>query len=298
MERYGERRGARTPAVDGEHPGPHVGAAANVETLALARKIEAGQVSGLRSCVAAALELFPDCGAVLLEVAGGVAPYCGQGSALNDAVGLGMNGPVTRVQVESITEFYRSRDVPPRAMCASYADASLAQELESAGYLPIEKQSVLVAELDRVQARRDPRIVESTDALDWAMHSARGFKNGDVPTEEELRTPRIIAATRATVLEGREHGEIAITGAMDVLEDFAALFAASTMPAHRGRGWQTALILDRFARAREAGARFAWAGAEPASASERNFLRCGFQLLGTRVLWEKPGSPEKETDHG
>jgi hypothetical protein len=62
-------------------------------------------------------------------------------------------------------------------------------------------------------------------------------------------------------------------------DEFVALF--------RRRGWQIAMIADRMARAREAGARFLRGTARPASSSERNFHRCGFVTLYTRALWER-----------
>jgi GNAT superfamily N-acetyltransferase len=71
--------------------------------------------------------------------------------------------------------------------------------------------------------------------------------------------------------------------------DHATLFAGSTHPAFRRQGWHTELIRDRVARARDAGARLVHAPAGPGSASERNFLRCGFIRLYTRVLWGKAG---------
>jgi hypothetical protein len=74
---------------------------------------------------------------------------------------------------------------------------------------------------------------------------------------------------------------------MDVRDGCAALFAGSTMAAFRNRGWQIAMIRDRIARARDEGARWMRATARPTSTSERNFIRCGFQTLYTRTLWQR-----------
>ncbi len=74
---------------------------------------------------------------------------------------------------------------------------------------------------------------------------------------------------------------------MDVRGDCATLFGGSTLTSFRKHGLHGALIRERIAQARDAGARFMRAGATPGSTSERNFQRCGFVTLYTRTLWER-----------
>jgi len=67
--------------------------------------------------------------------------------------------------------------------------------------------------------------------------------------------------------------------------EIAGFFGAATAPAHRGRGWQSALIADRAARGVERGARFGRATTRLGTVSEQNFRRAGFVVLYTRTTW-------------
>jgi hypothetical protein len=58
-----------------------------------------------------------------------------------------------------------------------------------------------------------------------------------------------------------------------------------TVPAARGRGMQEALI-DYRLRALPAGT-IATAEVSPGSGSERNYLRCGFEIAYARTHWRK-----------
>ena len=66
----------------------------------------------------------------------------------------------------------------------------------------------------------------------------------------------------------------------------AGFFGASTLPAFRRRGVQTALLRARMERAREAKCDLAVCLAQPGSSSGRNATRLGFQVLYTRVKFE------------
>jgi GNAT superfamily N-acetyltransferase len=70
-------------------------------------------------------------------------------------------------------------------------------------------------------------------------------------------------------------------------EGVAQLTGAATAPAHRGRGVQTALLSARLADAASAGCDIAVVTAQPASKSQRNVQRRGFDLLYTRAVLVK-----------
>ncbi len=77
-------------------------------------------------------------------------------------------------------------------------------------------------------------------------------------------------------------------GAMTLHHDVAVLGGASTLPAHRGRGAQAALLDCRLRRAAEAGCTLAVATARSGSASAANLRRAGFRLH-RRTTWTHPG---------
>ena len=74
---------------------------------------------------------------------------------------------------------------------------------------------------------------------------------------------------------------------MILRDGVAGLFGASTLPAFRGRGVQTALLETRLARAVEAKCDLAVCLARPGSSSQRNVMKQGFATLYTRVKFER-----------
>jgi GNAT superfamily N-acetyltransferase len=89
---------------------------------------------------------------------------------------------------------------------------------------------------------------------------------------------------RFLVLDGET--PIAAAG-MTFHGDVAVLGAASTLPAHRGRGAQPELLRRRLEAAASAGSTLAVATARPGSPSAANLDRAGFRLH-RRSAWTKP----------
>lgn len=259
-----------------------------IDTRALAEAIERAEIGGRRKCVDAARQIAAQLGAEIIEIAGGVAPFVGAGSPLSEAAGLGLFAEVSAGDISRLTDFYATHRTPPRIAVSAVAPLELSRLLARSGFWPVELQNVLAADLGSAAFARDDRIAEGIDPWVWGRASAAGFVARE-PTEDEVLVGAIIGAIPSvTKLQVVLEGSIAATAAMDVEGELAALFAASTAPAARVQGWQTALIRDRVARARERGARHAHAAAGVATRSERNFRRLGFQVLYTRTVWERP----------
>src|SRR5579864_300148 len=115
--------------------------------LALARRLEGCDAWGNARCVSTLGALYPDVGAQVIPVAGGYAMYAGPDSPLTQAIGLGMNGPVTVADVERMEEFYQTRGTPVHievsALAAGHcqaADQSLHVLLAERGY-QVEERS-------------------------------------------------------------------------------------------------------------------------------------------------------------
>ncbi|HVR46594.1 MAG TPA: GNAT family N-acetyltransferase [Candidatus Binatia bacterium] len=257
-------------------------------TPELAEAIRRAEIAGIRCGLDTARRLRPDTGVAGVEIAGGLAAFFGPESPVSEAFGVGTSAPVTAAEIAAITEFYESRASTARVFVSPLAHPTLGVGLAAAGYAPAEYENVLASGTFEPYARRDDRLRAAADLHAWARASAAAFLDGGAVTPEDEHLALTIAASDGvTAVEGIEDGSIVATGAMDVRGDCAALFAASTMPGFRGRGWHLALIADRIARARDAGARFLRATARPGSVSERNFHRCGFTTLYTRLLWER-----------
>ena len=88
------------------------------------------------------------------------------------------------------------------------------------------------------------------------------------------------------VLLVREGAAVA-TGGLHVADGVGRLGAATTLPAARGRGAQSALIAARCALAAGQGARLVTVTAEPGSASLRNLRRAGFVERCTVTQWAR-----------
>ena len=86
----------------------------------------------------------------------------------------------------------------------------------------------------------------------------------------------------------RRNGEVAGAGGMRIANGVAQLCGAGTLPAHRRRGVQTALLQHRLADAGRAGCDVAVVTTQPGSVSQQNVQRQGFELLYTRAILVKP----------
>ena len=259
-------------------------------TRELAALIESSECRLLRSFFEAAKRLRPESGFECLEIDGaGFAAFLGTASPLSHAMLAPFDTAVPRADLERLTCFFHDRGAPARISINPLSDPSLERELAGFGYVPCVRNNVLVLDATQSEARRDDRITEERDARAWGLASARGFTHRYASDEEGAFLATTIAlGTGVVALSLREGEGIVATGAMLVHDGLASLFAGSTLGEHRGNGYHRAMILDRVARAREAGARYVRTAAPIASTSEANFRSSGFEVLYTRTAWELP----------
>jgi hypothetical protein len=83
-------------------------------TLELARCIEFAEAEAAVSCAETMRELRSDAQSAVEHVCGGFTIYCGPGSPVTQAVGLGLDGAVTSEEFDRLEEFYFSRKEPVR----------------------------------------------------------------------------------------------------------------------------------------------------------------------------------------
>jgi hypothetical protein len=187
------------------------------------------------------------------------------------------------------TESARSFTIAARISVNPLADPSLERELVRAGFAPAFRNNVMAIDAAASSAARDARVAQESDAAAWGRASALGFTHRYASDEEGAFLAMTIALGAGVVaLSARNGRGIVATGAMVVHDTLASLFAASTLDEHRRSGYHRAMIVDRIARAREAGARYARTSAPIGSQSEANFRYCGFEVLYTRTTWERP----------
>jgi len=262
-------------------------------TLELARTIESAEAHAAVDCAEMMRALQPRNRATIDEIAGSFAVYCGPGSPITQAVGLGLNGPISAEEFDRLEEFYFRQGEAVRVETCPLADASLFAEYGKRGYRVTEFSSVMAREVVGGTGLEGQTGVEirraGPDELDlWTNTVAQGFAETYAVTEELLGVMKMFAMGKnAECYLALVDGQIAGGATLAVRGRVAGFFGASTLTRFRRRGVQTALLDVRLRRAAEANCELAVSLAQPASASERNILRSGFRVLYTRMKFER-----------
>ena len=93
------------------------------------------------------------------------------------------------------------------------------------------------------------------------------------------------ASPAGSCISARCEGRPAAAAILFVHDKVGYCADATTDPAFRGRGLQTALLARRIADARAAGVDFVCSGADFLSQSHRNMERVGMRVQFVRALW-------------
>lgn len=261
------------------------------EIARIARWLELAEADGIAATVRAAVERGQD-GLAVHELGNARLIDAGAGSELNRVYGWGFDGEADRAVLDRVEALFEDRGRPSRIELSPYAHAGWLPMLQQRGYgvegfrdvlfralgeeLPIVSvPGLTVREIDA----RDPDEVHRTVEL-----VGRGFWNGAEPPAVEtavgllvVRSPR--ARTFVASLDGVPAGAATLVFG----QERVALLGGSTLPEHRRRGVQGALIAARLAAGRAMGARLATVQASPGIATRRNAERLGFRLAYTRV---------------
>jgi GNAT superfamily N-acetyltransferase len=267
--------------------------------LALARRLELAEARAAVDSAEALERRRAASGAAVEAIAGGYAVYCGANSPLTQAVGLGLAGPMSEQEFRRLEEFYRTRSESVRVETCPLADPSLIEQFGKSAYRLTEFTNVMARPMELAQSERwpDPPAGVSIDKVapsempQWALTVAQGFAESHAITDELLEVMELFGSgPNAECYLAQVDGQSAGGAALAIRDGIAGLFGASTLPEFRGRGVQTALLHARMGRAAETGAELAMCLAQPGSISERNVVRQGFQVLYTRVKFERSWS--------
>jgi GNAT superfamily N-acetyltransferase len=248
---------------------------------ALARRLESAEAANAKGCTA-----WPP-GSALLELGGGCAIFVGAGSPLSQAVGLGLNGPVSEADLDRLADFFHSRGTPVSIELCPLAHPCLLPALGRRGYRPTDFNNVLVRRLATAEIVLTPRARRALPGEEdfWAHTVGCGFFGRQELTGDEMEVGRAIFRMpgAACWLAVAESGEPAGGGALAIYDGLATLFADSTVPSFRRRGLHYELIAARLNEAMAQGCDLATATTLPGSTSQRNYERLGFQVVYTRV---------------
>jgi hypothetical protein len=269
--------------------------------LALARRIELAEAHAAVDCAEALERMRPGGVGAVERIAGGFAIYCGAGSPVTQAVGWGLEGAVSEEEFDRLEEFYRSRDEPVRVETCPLADASLVRHFGDRGYrvtefsnvmaLPLRGSSSAAATTGNPPAGVTIERIGKQQMDLWTLTVSQGFSENFPVTQEILDVMKMFAlGANVECYLARVEGAVAGGATLALRQGVAGLFGASTLPAFRNRGVQTALLKERLRRAMTENCDLAVCIAQPGSSSQRNVVRQGFSVLYTRVKFERAWS--------
>ena len=262
--------------------------------LALARRLEAAEGDACAQFALARRHLFPDSGSEAVRIAGADVVYDGANSPVTQTFGLGILEDATPEALDRIEHFFSERGFSTLHEVSPFAGATLLQRLCDRGYRPIEISNVLYRPIEalaesHVSAGIEVHVISPGEAGLWTEVNARGWAH-DHPAFEEfmkqigaLLTAREGSACFLATLDGTP----AAAGALFLHRGVALFAGAATMPEHRRRGLQGALLEARIQYAREQGCDLAMMVTEPGSNSQRNAQRQGFHIAYSRTKWQK-----------
>ncbi|MHB1046324.1 MAG: GNAT family N-acetyltransferase [Thermoanaerobaculia bacterium] len=273
--------------------------------LALAARIERAEARLLADAVARVARRVGESGDVLSRpLAGGIAAFAEPGSPLNKVAGLGFDGALPERELEEVETAFARRECPVRVELSSLADPALGAHLTRRGYVLEGFEDVLGLALpvrDLPPIPEDVRVRPSgPEEIElWLDVTVAGFLSPDtqgVPSSESFEEEvlqRVIRdfaqAEGMTRFLAERAGAPAGGGSVRIADGLAQLCGAATLPDHRRRGIQTALLAERLAAAGRAGCDLAVVTTQPGSKSQENARRRGFALLYTRAVLVRSG---------
>ena len=269
--------------------------------LALARRIELAEAHAAVDCAEALERMRPGGVGAVERIAGGFAIYCGAGSPVTQAVGLGLDGAVSEEEFDRLEEFYRSRNEAVRVETCPLADVSLVRHFGERGYRVTEFSNVMALTLRGASSLEadgpSPAAGLTMERIGnqqmdlWTLTVSQGFSENFPVTQEILEVMKMFAlGANVECYLARVDGAVAGGATLALRQGVAGLFGASTLPAFRNRGVQTALLKERLRRAMSENCGLAVCIAQPGSSSQRNVARQGFSVLYTRVKFERAWS--------
>jgi GNAT superfamily N-acetyltransferase len=241
-------------------------------------------------------------GAFVMRLAGGVASFARPGAPMNKVVGLGFSGRLDSDELDAVERAFGARELPVQVELSSLADPAAGALLTERGYRLIGFENVLGLRLGGtfIEAPASEvaiSICERNDRSHWVDLMVEGFLAPDLqgrPSHESFARDviaQILADLTSTAgfvaLLARSEGAFVAGASFRITNRIAQLTGAATLPPHRRRGIQTALLAARLAEAKAAGCDLAVITTSPGSRSQENASRRHFSLLYTRAILVK-----------
>jgi GNAT superfamily N-acetyltransferase len=267
----------------------------------LAERIERVEAELIARASEAADRRRTDTAGFVIPIAGGVASFAEERSPFNKVAGLGFGGVPSAAALDEIERAFAACGAPVQIELTQLADHAIGALLTERGYRLVSFENVLGRALEGEPERVTPPGVEVRPSGDdefesWLDVVADGVAHADTqgvashedfPREVVERAERDFAAAGVMRYVALCDGVIAGGASLRTAEGVAQLTGAATAPAHRRRGVQSALLSARLADAAAAGCDIAVVTTQPASKSQQNVQRRGFDLLYARAVLVK-----------
>lgn len=273
-------------------------------TSSLAQRIERAEVELVASAAAACARRVDADQVVNRRFAGGVAVFVEQGCPFNKVAGLGFDGLPSDGQLEEVERAFAARGAPLRVEVSSLGDPAIVRHLTRRGYELVGFENVLGLDLRNWTAAPaegehiDVQRARDDEGSVWLDTVTTGFLHADTfdvpPSDESFGRESLERIFGDMLFAGglerflaRRGGVVAGGASLQVTDQVALLCGAATLPEHRRRGVQSALLDERLRSAATRGCDIAVVTTQPASKSQANVQRIGFALLYARAVLVK-----------
>jgi len=253
--------------------------------------MEAAEEYGALRYAQALQPIHPDWDISCEVFCGGHLVFVQRTSLVGRAHGLGFSGQITPEDIEHVVDFYFRREADAQVDVCPYADPSLFDSLNRAGFQVAEFNQTLARWI--VQGERftqsskhfEIRPIEPQGGAKWSAVLAQVFF-GD-QASEFLHFFEPWTSHEHTLCLGAFIGGKMVGGAAGLIvpeHRMAGFFGAAVLPEFRGRGIQIALLQERLRRTQQAGCDLAVTLTMPGTTSQRNAERAGFRTAYTKVV--------------
>lgn len=258
----------------------------------LAERLEAAEGYACAQFAAARKRVHPDTSSTWTRIAGADIVFDGIDAPTTQTFGLGLFEPLTSESLDTIEAFFLSRGTTPMHEICPFSGPETLDLLCARGYRPFEISNVLFRSIDPTPAPLPPNItvctVGSNEAELWAAINARGWAHEHPEFEDFLKSTGalLVARENSPCFLAEIDGTPAAAGALSIYQCVALFAGATTVPEHRRRGLQGALLAERMRHAATSSCNLAMMVAEAGSNSQRNAERQGFRVAYTRLKWK------------
>lgn len=263
-----------------------------MDLIRLVRRLETAQAQQSRSFLLEAIRKNANGSACALRGRWGFAHYFAEGHFLNQALALGLRGPVASAQLERVERLLGKGGHPVVLELAPTAHADLPRLLAERGYCIQSFQHVLEKKINsristatpdwdsQVQVRR----IEAQEMVLWCQVVHAGFLSVDtLGSGEEAASGFSAEAAGNQLYLATVDGHPAGAAVLGCFNGVGVCSGTSVLPRFRGLGAQRALVAARLEAAEQAGCRWACSAVLPGSASQANLERCGFRVAYPKV---------------